>query len=322
MNYLNKIIIGGFAGSGSSAVVDFLMEIDNISSLEREFRLISDPDGIMDLHNALVENWTPFKSDIAINRFRTLVQNLGTKGKYPYINQNFSLTISKDFIRLSEIYINQLIDFSYKGIWVGINSPRTKMLKSLKKHFNIPIRERLPEIEISYPGEEFFALTKNYLEEIIRSKYVNAKVPEHIIIDEPFSSLNPQNTLSFFHHAKTIIIHRDPRDTFLNASKYKYSFIPSEVDDFILWYKFMQLQSSKSSDKNIYRISFEDLVLNYDKEIEGLLNFLEIDPVKHVFPKRYFKPDESCKNVYLWKKEKSNPDITKIEKELSDFCYI
>ncbi|MDA3850451.1 MAG: hypothetical protein PF447_04195 [Spirochaetaceae bacterium] len=169
MEHRKKVIIGGFAGSGSSAVVDLLSEVEGHYTLGREFRLTNDPDGIIDLEHSLLDSWSPYKSDMALKRFDSFITRLGTKNKYPYINQNFTKTFTKDFIRLSKEYINNLKAFSYCGIWVGINNPYTRFLKKLYKYIKFPIEKRLPQIHIAYPEEDFFYITRDYLESLIKA---------------------------------------------------------------------------------------------------------------------------------------------------------
>jgi len=322
MKHRSKVIVSGFAGSGSSAVVDLLSEIEGYFTLGKEFRLLTDPDGVMDLETALISGWSPYKSDLAIKRFRSLIRHLGKKNRYPYINQNFTRTLSADFIKISEEYIQELLSFSYHGVWVGINSPYTRWLKRLHKHFNLEIRKRLPEIFISYPREGFYDVTREYMEKLVDAASNKQTIEDTVIIDDPFSSLNCDSVLKYLHSSKILIIHRDPRDTFLNAVKYKYSFIPLEVDQFILWYRYMQEHTFKNTNRNaVLRINFEDMVLHYHETKQAIFDFLEISSEDHQSPLKYFNPEISGKNVQLWKNGIRDGDIQKIENELGIYCY-
>ncbi len=71
-NSPNIVIVAGLGASGSSAVVDLLQEVDTYYVMPNEFRIFSDPDGLMSLESALVDNWTIYQSDMAIKRFRQL----------------------------------------------------------------------------------------------------------------------------------------------------------------------------------------------------------------------------------------------------------
>ena len=46
-----KIVsVSGFCATGSSAIFDLLLEFSNTESFPYEFRLLKDPDGIIDLY--------------------------------------------------------------------------------------------------------------------------------------------------------------------------------------------------------------------------------------------------------------------------------
>jgi hypothetical protein len=92
------------------------------------------------------------------------------------------------------------------------------------------------------------------------------------------------------------------------------------VDDFILWYKFMQIQTRKNTNqRETLRLNFEDLVMNYDNSRDSIFKFLEIDAIQHKYPMSNFDPKKSKKNVQLWKRQNNN-DIKVIEENLSEFC--
>ena len=66
----NKIFFAaGLGSTGSSALVDLLKEVDGFYSMHDEFRLFVDPGGLINLRDALVENWSVFQTDMAIRNF-------------------------------------------------------------------------------------------------------------------------------------------------------------------------------------------------------------------------------------------------------------
>ncbi len=86
----SAVIVGGFANSGKGALVYCLSEIENTSYIDNEPRFITDPDGIMSLESALVDNWNIFQADIAIKRFEKITGLLSNKYKYPYFWKNMN----------------------------------------------------------------------------------------------------------------------------------------------------------------------------------------------------------------------------------------
>ena len=74
------ILIGGYGRSGTQALHEIFIAHQDIYALPKyEFRLITDPDGLLSLESALVNNWTNWQVDFAIDRFKILYDNLGSK---------------------------------------------------------------------------------------------------------------------------------------------------------------------------------------------------------------------------------------------------
>ena len=78
------IDLSGYSFSGKSAYFDLLCEFEgyNYHSREFEFELIRISDGILDLYNALVENWSPVRSSEAIRKFKRLIKVFGGNDKF------------------------------------------------------------------------------------------------------------------------------------------------------------------------------------------------------------------------------------------------
>lgn len=317
------IIVGGFGGCGSSAVIDLLSEFDTFKNFNTEFRLLVDPDGIMNLENNLVNNWSPYQSDTAIKRFKRLIKVLGGKYKFPYLGVDHTKNLSKEFINLSNEYINKLISFSYNGMWYGINSPMWWIGRRIKNKLGLSLYNYNSPMYISFKKDQFIKITKNYLEKLLSSNTYNEKI-KYIILDEGYASLNPSRVLKYFDYPKMIIVHRDPKDTYVGALKNKFCFIPLEVKTFIKWYKCLQEQTYiySNTTNRILRIQFEDLVLKYDETIEIILEFLDVKDCKHSYKKKYFNPDISKKNIGLWKDYKNQHEIELIYNYLKEYCYI
>jgi len=316
------IIVGGFGGSGSSAVVDLLSEIDIFKNIGLELRLLVDPDGILNLENNLNKNWSPYQSDMAIKRFKKLINRLSNRNKFPYFWADFTRKFGKEFITLSNEYVNELLSFSYNGIWAGINDPIWGMGIIFKRKFGLNLSNHYHKpIYVSFKKDQFIEITKNYLEQLFKINVDKKK--KYIILDEGYASLNPDRVLKYFDSAKMIIVHRDPRDTFVGALKNGFYFMPFEVRTFIKWYKCLQEQTFLYSNvnKKVLRIQFEDLVLKYDETLKNILQFLSAKNCKHIHKKKYFNPDISIKNIGIWKDYKNKHEIELIYNNLKKYCY-
>jgi hypothetical protein len=311
------VIIGGFGGSGSSALVDLLREMDDFHSIIPELRFLTDPDGVLSLETALGENWSPYQSDRAIKRFMILIRHLSRKGGYPYANQDFNRSICPSFERLSLAYAHELVGTEYKGMWVGINDPFSVIFRKFAKF----LKSASPygkSIFLSKPLEEFHPITKRYLRSILDE----ACPGKRAILDEGYASLYPARLLRLFDDARMIIVSRDPRDTYTNAIKYSYVFAPRNVDGYIDWYRSLMRKTHAEADPaGLLRITFEELVLEYEATTARICGFLEIPDGAHAKPKAFFDPAVSKKNIGLWKKHPDAAAMEKIGYELKEYCY-
>lgn len=323
VEHYNVVIVAGFGGTGSSAVLDLLRECDILHDMRVELRLLVDPDGIMSLEDTLVNSWTPFQSDVAIKRFKDLVERLSKWYRYPHFGANHAQALGDQFVDLSNEYIERLISFSYRGLWTGINDPLSVLRYRINRRLRREIFNPYKPIHISFPRDQFIALTREYLEKLI-SSCIQDDNARNVIMDEGFASLHPSRVLDYFHSAKCIIVHRDPRDTFVNALKYWFRFVPRDVESFIKWYEYLQIQSERESgdDDRILRIYFEDLVLDYEKTVKKILSFLSTNESAHIHKRRFFNPDVSIENVELWKSYENQDEIERIRRSLDKYCYV
>ena len=314
------IIIAGFGLTGSSAALDLLKEYSSVKVYDTELRFITDPDGILSLEEAIVNSWSPYRTDMAIKRFQILVENLTDTLSNPYTLTNHSIKINPSFKQISEEYISQLISFTYSGTWYGINNPLMAIFGYFNKKVGKELINTYKEIFVSYKQEEFVEITRNYIKKIFSPALRDESI-KHIVIDEGFSSLHPSRVMKFFENCKMIIVKRDPRDNYLNA-KNRRRFIPQKVDEFIKWYKFCQEESLKESrNENILRVYFEDMVLNYKKTKMLFSDFLSLNLDEHVSPNKYFDPSRSKRVVGLWKNTIYQNEVKKIHSNLSEYCY-
>lgn len=316
------VIIAGFGGSGSGAVIDLLSEIDVFKKSKTELRLLVDPDGIMNLESNLINNWSPYQSDSSIKKFRRLVKILSKKYRLPYFGVNHIKKINKEFINLSNEYLDKLISFSYDGMWFGLNNSRWLISIIIKKILGLNLFNFYKPIYISFKKDTFINITKDYLEKLLNSNIDDEKI-KYIIVDEGYASLHPGRVLKYFNSAKMIIVHRDPRDIFVGALENDFYFIPHEIKAFVKWYRCLQEQTYlyPNTDNKILRIQFEDLVFKYNETIKIILEFLNVKNYKHVLKKKHFDPNISIKNIGIWKGYKKQHEIESIYNNLKEYCY-
>ena len=151
---------------------------------------------------------------------------------------------------------------------------------------------------------------------------MGADMSKPVVLDQPFEGNAPEQSFPFFEDPYAIVIDRDPRDLYL---EYKFNNHPdikfgprTTVDDFIVYYRNMRKKVKKHD--RVLRMSFEELIYEYDAAVKKLENFLSLGT--HKYPKTVFDPAKSINNTQqIRNHSESIEDIKKIEKELSEFLF-
>lgn len=332
--YHKMITCASYGGTGSSVITDLLKEFDNCNSLgEYEFRFIQDYDGVSTLECALLDNHHRMNSDIAIRRFKKIVDYHSGNG----IIKRYEGFFNGKFKKISYKYIDSLVDVSWEGYWEhhaieahSLNRlfayklyPRVKKLFNFGGNKAMVLQPPKQTMYFSYPREEFYTKTKNYTRELFNSMDEDFKY-EYLVADQLVPPTNIDRYINYFDDIKVIVVDRDPRDLYVtNQYSWKESWIPShDIDTYIAWYKLLREHQKYHEDnpERVLRINFKDAVVNYDETLEKILKFLGIDGKHHVRKKQYFNPEISKKNVGLYKAYENDPNIKKIEVELSEYC--
>jgi len=159
--------VAGLGATGSSGVVDLLKEVKSYFVFENEFRLFTDPGGIINLRDALCVNWSVYQTDIAIKNFLMLVKKLNNRFTSPYSLLSHRKYLDNEFILRSNKYINDLIELKYRGLWYGIDSLAKRLLNRysifhMKKLFTSPIY-----LGKKLSDKEFKQITNKYVNSLI-----------------------------------------------------------------------------------------------------------------------------------------------------------
>ena len=329
---LNYISIIGYGWTGSSVVVDLLREYDDYEGPDFEFSMIWEPNGILDLENALVDNWDFLRHDTAIRDFITYCEIQNRKGgKFSSFGIDISNKLDVDFIFETNSYIDKLIDFKYQGntrlLYYKLSAFKLLIKKVLRKLFNGNISSQ--EMYMAKPSKDkFLTETRIFIDKLFQ-KYANKNNIQNVILDQAIPASNILKTMNYFNQIKSIVIDRDPRDVYVNLIKRKVligaecSMEDSEhcVKKFVKWHKILRAQDSiENNDKKILRLKFENVILDYENSINKIHTFLDIK-TKHSKKKKYFNPELSEKKIGLWKSYKHQEEIDYIYQELKEYCY-
>lgn len=333
------ITCASYGGTGSGVVTDLVSEFKgSYCPGDFEFRFIQDYDGITTLESALIDNHHRLNSDIAIRRFKHIIDHQSSTGPLPKYEKFFN----GKFKEISYKYIDSITDLTWKGYWEHHQVDKSvasqilfyKVYPRIKKIFRKPSEKSYSnqppkqQMYFAYPTREaFYRKTKAYTNELCSAIDPEGKY-DFIFMDQLVPPENISRYFNYFDNLKVIVVDRDPRDLYiLNEHSWKESWIPSQdIDIYIKWFKLLrEHQKHQGEDpERVLRIQFEDVVVKYDESVEKIIKFLGLRPEDHIEKKKYFNPDRSIKNMRLYKKisDKNELDkIKRIEKELSEYCY-
>ena len=343
---MKTILYSGYANSGATVMGLIFNEIDRAIHLPMEFRLLKERYGICELEDALFKTNDPDIIDLALKDFEWLCKQyanpLGRFNKAGYAYEKRSGNI---FNNATNQYINSIIDFTYPKSWhfydFKLNYFQLILQRSIRKILKIRSYGKKPAYLTYIEREDFLQHTKYYLKTILEGLLQQqAKEQELVVQDNSFivlpksiplfSSITMQQISRYFDDSKIIIIDRDPRDIFMEVSKGKQRYLPAsnnplkKAEGFIKYYQSIRAdQEEIRGHQNILFLRFEDLVLHYSKYLNKIYSFLDILPEEHTLKGSLFKPDESVKNIGLWKKTEDleAEAINLIESKLSKYLY-
>lgn len=338
MRNISKYIdLSGYSFTGKGAYNHVFSEFSvcHVHPYDFEFDLIRTRGGVLDLYDALVNNWSPVRSSECIRDFKkniisyggnnTLLDRLTTNGRhYEYVFPGFNT--------ISEKYINDLIDFKWKGQWPYAFDRNSKLqMLTNKLLFKLGYKD-IYQKDIylaSCTEDEFILKTKKYLNDILTKKVESSATT--IVMNNVFEPFDPLRSMRFFDNVKSIVIDRDPRDIYLSASNYVNqdgsrgwkATLGGNVEEFINRFNtYRNNIKNKVDEQSVLRLSFEELVLDYHDTLNRLFEFMEEDSCIHKDQKKYFNPDVSRQGVGMWKSVDGQlkKDVEKIYIELKDHC--
>lgn len=344
IKYINATGVGN---SGKSALVDVLREIRGfyVPEFSFEFDLFRMPGGIIDLKHNIHNNWTPIKSDLAIKKFKKLITTIGLSPSYFDLigmckssGQRYDARFNNKFIELSIEYINKFITGSYKALWPYETVDTNGIIRLTQRVLSrLGLKRYFMQDVYLVESENFNLETKKYIDSLFREVVKNDT--DYVVFNNALEPTS-KDCLDIIENLKNIVVVRDPRDIFVSGiNSYKLqkqdkeliafdndglnkSFLATdEIDTFVLRFDTYIKKLLKKSDKYLL-IKFEDLVLEYEKTLSVVFDFLGIPQSYHTAKGRYFRPELSQNNIGLWKKYSNKKEINYIESSLRNYCYI
>ena len=128
----NKVIVPtGYMGSGSSVVTDLVSEFEGYEASKGTFEYVflHCPNGVFDLEDKLLAGNNAIRSDEALHAFYNTMKQLYDK-KYWWVG-HYNEIVGEDFLRITEEYIEDLIQYKPDFFWYYQENTNVKMFFQL-----------------------------------------------------------------------------------------------------------------------------------------------------------------------------------------------
>ena len=342
---MNFIDVSGVGNSGKSAVVDLLRELSDFHVPEYwfEFDFIRVPGGLLDFRHCLLEDWSPIRSHAAYLEFISLANKMGIDpapwnlpGLLQSTSQRYDRRFNGQFRSLSYQFADSFKVGSYTAEWPFNHLRQNQASRFVKKVVcRLGFRKSMFTDVFLLDSKNFDQEARNYLERLYR--LIVPKRCDSVVFNNGFEPFNPRPGLDML-NARQIVVTRDPRDIYVsglnsyNVSKKDQALLAFDndglnkgflstdnLDMFVLRYRLYHEQLYSGDRKDVLHVKFEELILDHEAHIKLILEFLDIDPARHVRPNSCFIPAESSKNVGLWRDYTRQDEIRFIESQLSEY---
>lgn len=336
-NYKN-IIVTGYNGSGSTALCNLLKEYSGAGFVQREgyeHNFLHLPNSVFDLEYKLTKMNNHLRSDEAINEFKSILKKIYSNdfnwfGGYQNI-------LGDDFIKISNDYIESLIDFNIYGYWANdIIKNIFSLNKAIKDLVKLVLGKEITifgkttliskdrTISISYPSfESFLIKTKKFISSYL-NLFENKSENNFFLFDHLLLPNHTEEFIKFFpENTKLIIVERDIRDLYIygkyirrkNGNFSKYPTTELEFLDF--WNKIRSIEKSINN-KNILRVSLDNLIYDHDNTVNIIEKFLEFNSSDRIFKNKYFNIEIARENSRLYENNKYKSDVQIIKSWLKN----
>ncbi len=331
-NSIKIVELSGYSFSGKSAVYDLLCEFEGYGNhgKEFEFDLIRTSNGILNLYNNLVLSWSPVRSSEAIRAFNDLIISYGGDGslisRLTKSGRHYD-KLSPNFTKVSNDYIDQLILATWKSEWPFLSKVDGVLTVILKKVLFRLGYKKIFENTVylsKFEEREFVDITKSYLNTLLVNSVSTGD--KAVVLNNAFEPFTPSMSHRFFDNVKSIVVDRDPRDTYLSALNHGVvngvdvgnTITGGSVKTFVQRFKIYR-NNIENTPKTL-RINFESLVLDYEATLDIIYTHLEENCSVHTMKGAVFNPVSSSNNIGMWKTSKNQEDIEYIVKHLEEFC--
>jgi hypothetical protein len=327
----NLIFIGGLGSTGSSALVDFLKDTSGFNTVDQEFRLLTDPGGLLTIHTTYCELWSHYQCNSAILNYMQMVYSLSKRFSLKYANLRHHRDYNINFRQAAFSQLDKLIEHRYRGLWYGNDDNLRRYLNKFLGDLSSDLVKKsmiVPKLTSSHQLDEF---VRNTTFSILEPQ---ANRSQFFGLNENLCCMYPQKILKIFPQSKMITVIRDPRDVLYDSRRVSWPSIPATFHGYLQWQKtvydgFLKVVESLDDElrSRFLIIRFEDLVLDFDTTSKNILSFLQdglpdgdvqLTTTENNLHK-CFDPAVSSKNIGQWRGKLSKSNASEIDKNLDRF---
>lgn len=335
--YKTLVVPRGFGHSGSGVIGDLISEYDdatvfcgadpgcsgrwaglgkkNVGSFEAVNLAMYG--GVMDLASAFGESraWGKFK----LLNFIHTVESLYRQAGVPIYDDAF--------LEHSRAFVSELVEASWRSVTPMAENmffERREAPPDANPAMLNPLyawRENLAESYVmrNLTREEYEAKARRYMDALL------GEIPsKRVLVMDQLCSANlpPEEFAKYIGPFKMIPVYRDPRDVFCTGAERCMPWIPNEPKAFVKWFSSLGIDSLRDSRSPfVMTLRFEDLVLDYDRSVKKIEEFVGLSPERHDRPRSAFDPARSKANIGLWKKWPDRRAMDFIRGELEGYCH-
>jgi len=201
---------------------------------------------------------------------------------------------------------------------------KTKILKRLQL-----LKKIAKDLEKIDTQEKKIERAHTYIKEI-QNLYTHND-DKFLLFDQPIFFNTHQDVWPLiFDPFKLLVVYRDPRDQIAQLIKENLLYydretptrgvveiygegriggITYELDALLARMRNIEKLQTALGESKIKLIRFEDMIYHYDTIVGEVEEFLGLDPEKHKVPLNYFKPNESVKNIGIYKQYLSKDEL-------------
>ncbi len=299
-----RIIIGaGFGGSGTGVFMDLMREIDGVTVEQNEFRLLSDPDGLVSLEDAMVSNWSIYQGDMAIRRFIKMAWACSRKFRSPYAGISHSKAFGDCYEPLIERFVGRLVTGRYQGLWYGIDSFVRRQLNKNSWVRGANLANKPVYITHHMSAEDYRAAAAELLMDLA-TEVANREGSSIFAYDEGYACMHPDRVFNYFPaDCRMVVVMRDPRDMMGRTFVGKSVFPPRTAEEYVEYQRAMldrwHQVATADGGRRMLCVRYEDFIQDYEAKTAEVLEFLGIEQTRHVRKLQVFKPEESAPGIGL-----------------------